>query len=362
MTFIIQDPYACYKHCWLSNAPRRWAWHNAHITKRIAKEQRITIPIKNRKPLKTGGSRKRPARPRTSLKEKISNLHLLLRVPSFSRWPLEVRFFCNDVYQVWQYLNERVDGSIRGGIKVLLDLEQLGEIINIGELPVSTQAKVKRKREALGKGGIGGLNVGYSELKSHIEKSIFFLAEDEAIKCAVCAKDLGPKTAMALSCPQENCRTASHMTCLATKFIEDEGAGAAVMPISGKCLGCKGELQWIDLMKELSLRLRGEKEVVQMMKKPKVPKTKNAAASRIEAHTVVEKDVDDPDEDLVDLRALDASDDSLPNDWQYQDDDGDGIMSVISGHSASSDGVEAANLTKRPSIAPKLPAVIEDSS
>lgn len=159
--------------------------------------------------------------------------------------------------------------------------------------------------------------------------------------------------------------TASHVTCLATKFIKDEGAGGAVTPISGRCPGCKSELQWIDLIKELSLRVRGEKEVAQIMKKPKElrvkkPIAKNATASQLEAQNVVEEDEANPNEDLVDanMRALNTSDGSLPDDWQYQDDDDDGRISVMSGHSALSDGMSP---TRRSSTTSKMPAVIEDS-
>lgn len=279
-----------------------------------------------------------------------------------------MRFFCEDVYGVWQLWNERASGSLRDGIKVLLDLKRPAEDTNDGEVSMSTHAKSKRKRDALGKGGIEGLDVGYSGLKNHVEKSIFFLTEDEALKCAICAQTLGPKTAMTLLCPQADCRTASHMACLATKFVEDEGAGAAIIPVSGRCPGCKEELQWIDLIKELSLRARGEKQIAQIMKKPKerkpkVPKTKKAAESNIDSHTVVEEFVADPDEDLVEseMRAPDASDESLPDDWEYQDDDDEDIMSVMSGHPALSDGVEATSPTKRSLTVPKLPAVIEDS-
>lgn len=367
--FMIQDPRIYCKHCSLSDGLDRWAWHNAHITRKIAEEQRITRPkTVKRKSRKTGLSRKRPVRPNMSLKDELSNLHLLLRVPSFSRWPLRVRFFCEDVYSVWQQCKQTASGSIRAGIKVLLDLKQPEEAASDGQLPMSKQAKGKRKREALGKGGIEGLDVGYSELKNYVEKSAFFLAENKTFECAVCGKNLCSEAAMVLICPQEDCKTTSHMTCLATKFIEDEGAGAAVTPISGRCPGCKEELQWIDLIKELSLRARGKNFIAQMIKKPKerntkVPKTKNAAASQIEAHTVVEEDVAETEEDLVeaDMRGLDASDESLPDDWQYQDEYDDDMISVSSGHSALSDGAETTSPAKRSSNAPKLPAVIEDS-
>ena len=348
--FRFQAPCTGSMHRLRSDRSRRWAWNNPHITKRIAPEQRISFP----KSPKKGSNRKKPVKPRMQIKDMLSNLHLLLRVPSFAGWPLQVRFFCEDVYGKWQQENQRVNATIRSGIKVILDLKKSKEVINHSEPAMSTKANGNCKRDALGKGGIEGLALGYSELKKHVEKSSFFLAKGEALKCAVCANSLGSKATMALVCPHKDCRTASHMTCLATKFIEDEGADAAVTPTSGRCPGCKVEFQWIDLIKELSLRARGQIEVAKIMKKPKERKTK-------QAHNFKE-DVADPDQDLVgfDLRVLDASDESLPDDWDYQDHD-DGMVSS-SGHSTFSYGAEAATTTiKRPSTAPKLPAVIEDS-
>ena len=358
----------CKQFLAFSDIPRRWAWNNPHITKKIAREQRLTHPAKNtKKGSKTDGTRKRPVKPPMLLLNKLSNLHLLLRVPSFSRWPLHVRFFCEDVYQDWQKWNERVDGSIRDGVNVLLDLKQPQSFINDGEDPNSTQAKGKRKRAALGQGGIEGLDTGYSELKKHVEKSTYYFAEDEALKCSVCANNLRPKTGMAIVCPQEHCRTASHMACLASKFIEEEGPGAIVTPISGRCPSCKEKFQWIDLIKELSLRVRSEKEVAKVTKKPKEhkttwPKTKMGEASQSRARTLGKDCLAKPDEDFVgaDMCALDASDESLPDDWQYQDEEDD-VVSVMSGNSALSDVAKAGSPTKRSSIASKLPAMIEDS-
>ena len=335
------------------------------MTKRIAQEQRISHPkVRTKESPKTGRVRKWLEKPPTSLTDKLANLHLLLRVPSFSRLPLQVRFFCEDAYQKWRECNKKVDDSIRGGIKVVLDLKVPEQIINDGEVIMSKHAKGKRKREAVGKGGIEGLDIGYSNLKNHIEKSICFLADYETLKCAVCAEKLDPRTAVALVCPRENCRAASHINCLATKFIKDEGAGSAITPISGRCPGCKKELQWIDLIKESSLRIRGEKEVAIITKKPKERKTKVPKmidmTPQPEAHLYDEDGEADPDEDPVaaEMRAMNASDDSLPDDWQYQIDDDESMVSVMSGHSAV---IVAANPPKLSSSAPKFPAVIEDS-
>ena len=370
IAFLFLYPCACSKHYSLPDAPCRWAWQNPHVTKRIPKEQRITKPVS--KSPKSKPTRRKPPRPPMLLKSRISNLHLLLRVPSFSRWPLQVRFYCQDVFEKWQHWNKTVDSSIRDGIKVSLDMKQSEESINTGDLPSSTQAKGQRNRETQGKGGVEGLDVGYSELKDHIEKSISCLAEHEAFKCAICAKEMGPKSVTALFCNRETCRTVSHLTCLATRFVEDEGANAAVTPVSGKCPGCKEELLWIDMVKELTLRLRGEGKVVQTMRKPrepsiKVPRPKvpknNAAVSQLEAHIVPKEDVTYSDEVLVEaeMRALDASDESLPDDWHYQVDDNDEIMTAMSSHVAHSDGVEVKKPNKGSSTSPKVPAVIEDS-
>lgn len=182
---------------------------------------------------------------------------------------------------MWQRWTGRVDGEIRSGIKIFLDAKQLVEVIDDGEIPMSTQAKGKRKREAIGKGGIEGLDVGYSELKDHVEKSIFLLAEDEVINCSICSEIIGSDTKMALVCPSDGCKAASHMSCLATRFMKDEGQHDSIMPTSGRCPRCKSELQWVDLVKEMSLRTNGEKEVAQLMKKPQEWNTKAQKRSRV---------------------------------------------------------------------------------
>src|SRR3954463_5640552 len=67
-------------------SPPRWAWQNTHLTRHIPEPQRLTearttVRISPR----SGKPRKRPARPRISLTDKLSNLHVLLRVKSFER-------------------------------------------------------------------------------------------------------------------------------------------------------------------------------------------------------------------------------------------------------------------------------------
>lgn len=268
---------------------------------------------------------------------------------------------------MWQLWSERVDASISSRIKILLDVKQHPKATEAGDAPMSTHAKGKQKREALGKGGVEGIDVGYSELKGHVEKSIFLLAGDEANNCAVCSRDMG-KSSMALICPQEGCRTASHVTCLAINFLKDEGHDASILPTSGRCPKCKSELQWVDLVKEMSLRMRGDKEVDQLMRKPKERKTKAAKSSKAMASLVASGNPENEDDgDLDDGPAEDAIyagaavDDVLPDDWLLQEDDDDDMMSVTSAASSLSDSMDAASPRKASVKVPRLPVVIEDS-
>ena len=339
-----------------------WAWHNAHITKKIAEEQRLTHPVtKTKRSKKPGQVTKRLGRPRTTLPQELSNLHLLLRVPGFTRWPLQVRFFCNDVYQAWQCLIERVGASLRGDLKVVLDIKQPEQLEEVQDVPLSTHAKGKRKREKLGKGGVEGLDVSYGGLKSYVEKSISLLTEGERIHCGICHEAMAPTAKMVLVCPHENCRMASHLDCLSHKFLSDSKKTMAVVPISGNCPGCNAELRWIDLVKEMSLRIRGEKEVGRLTKtsrarRPKTSKTTFSVASEVDTRDLGAED--NEEDDGIDPMAAET-DDSLPDGWHYQEDDD--LMSVASASSGISDDIETPSLSKPALKVPRLRVVIEDS-
>ncbi|KAL2040710.1 hypothetical protein N7G274_006689 [Stereocaulon virgatum] len=350
-----------------------WAWHNSHVTKKIAQEQRITIAETGEKvSRKTGRKRKRPVRPRTSLTEKLSNLHLLLRVPGFIRWPLHVRFFCEDVYQKWYRWDQTVDGTLRSGTKIILDVAQGIEAIEQGKGPRSLQVRGKRKRDVLGKGDIQGLNIGYGDLKAHVEKSIVLLAADEARSCVICARNFDVEKILALVCPQEACKAVFHLCCLAVKFLEDDSLGDPIIPTSGSCPECKAELRWIDLVKEMSLRARGEKEVAQLMKTPrdrnaKVAKMSKVAAVAASSPAEVNDNEDtnstDADEDIdKDIAVVaDIEDNPLPDDWQFQMDDDDDIASVTSATSNFSGREDTVSPSKVFAEAPILKTIIQDS-
>ena len=315
-----------------------WAWQNRHVTKRIADDDRITHPMESK-----SGKKKRPP---LKMPETLENLHILLRAPSLARWPLAVRFFSEDLYKDWQNLSVKCGHSIRNGISISLDQRQSVE--HDGES--SAQERVQWKREASGKGGVEALDLSYTHLKGHLEKSTFLLADDETVSCAICSEELGPQRRTALVCPEADCRTASHMSCLAEKFLKEDDSEASIVPISGKCPICHTEFAWIDFVKEMSLRAKGEKEVALLMKKPKSLKAKIAMTGPA-AGLVVDRDGSEGEDDQ------DPEDDILEEDWLPQDADDD-TASVTSTVPEVSDDKKAAR-THGPGQ--RLKVVIENS-
>ncbi|KAI9834572.1 MAG: hypothetical protein M1819_002948 [Sarea resinae] len=347
-----------------------WAWQNSHLTRHISTEERITTPRKTvRISPKTGRSRKRPARPRTSLTDHLGNLHLLLRAHTFSRWPLAVRFFSQDVFRVWERWSERVDGQIREGIAISLELgqePQNGQ--NFQEAPPSSQSIGKQDEATVEQQVLRSLDVGYGGLKPHLEKSLSLLAEGEGVNCKVCSNRIESKGGLALVCTQDHCRTASHLTCLASRFLEEEEVKGAVVPTEGHCPGCQTKLRWADLVKELALRTRGEKEVAKIMKKPRERRTKTGAKKKAS----VTQHTDSGDEDALDISLSELTEDQFlraakyaegvtedDDDWVYRENDDDDAISVTSAASEMSPVTTPSKRRRGPQPASHI--VIEDS-
>ena len=277
-----------------------------------------------------------------TLSNKLSNLHLLLRVSSFARWPLDVRFFSNEIYEAWLRYTSRSNIPIRSGITILCPQNS---------------------------GAIKDISVDYVHLKAQLEQSISSLADGKLAHCVVCAKVIEAPTAMAFICPQVGCRVVSHMKCLADKFIREEGQDGLV-PTTGSCPACKATLRWIDLVKELSLRARGEKVIAKLMRKPRrkraeVPDTGKLPTSKLMADTDTngELDDDDNDDDTDDtddeLCIEDVIDEPLLDEAGSRFEDcSDDIMSVTS---AASDISQSGTPAKAGKQTHRLEMVIEDS-
>ena len=149
------------------------------------------------------------------------------------------------------------------------------------------------------------------------------------------------------------------MTCLSEYFLKNEEG--SMIPIKGNCPGCKAELRWVDVVKELSLRMRGQKEVEKLLKIKRDRKGKTTVS-----HFVIEaSDVDDDEvseEDIYEeIKKLQETNPTggkmdIGDRWHVFDDSEDSDAgSVTSTASQSKKGVAKS------SEAGTLVTVIEDS-
>ena len=281
-----------------------WALHNPHLTRHIDHDKRISFAVTQIKTnRKTGRTRRKPARPTTSLLEKLSNLHLLLRAPYFSKWPLEVRFFSEDVFKSWQSWCGRVDEQVHPSIKVTLDLPKRHEIededITSGQKP-----KKRRKLDLIGQGGIEGIDPTYEPLQDVLHKGRFILDQGDGQQCTICSASLNLATELYTVCPRDRCHSLNHVRCMSQHFLGNETS--AVVPKVGTCPLCGGELQWLDLMKEVSVRGRNPKEVGKVLKKRQKLLAK---ANKDAPETDTDEDLDDESEVEQSLVAEEEHDD-----------------------------------------------------
>lgn len=253
----------------------RWAWQNAGDSRHIEPDEHETAhaagiridPRTGRE--KPRGRRRRSAR---SLTSRLADLHLLLRSTYFASWPLKVRFLSEDVYRVWQAWSERVDGLLPDHIEVVLDTTA-----------AALQDTTTTARQQINNDGgsrVQHLDIGYGGMKDYLEKSLFLLDDSERIYCGVCKERLSVNDDLIVVCSETGCRCASHLVCLSTKFLEEAKVPNQLVPTDGSCPACKRTVKWPLLMKELSLRTRGEKEIQSIFKKRRTTKATGNGSSQ----------------------------------------------------------------------------------
>ncbi|KAI1823002.1 hypothetical protein F4861DRAFT_352594 [Xylaria intraflava] len=221
-----------------------WALNNPHVSLHIPKASRITFATKKKR---RGG----PRRPPHSIISIISNMHLLLRVPSFARWPLKLHFFAPEVHKVWTGHCDAVDTPLRDSIPVYTDFRPSPTAIAAAEAPRPW--------------GIHALPLDYAPIKSYVEKTQSLYSFEREGDCVVCGESLAHGEGIYATCSNTGCEATGHVSCWSRHFL-GRNAREDVIPVSGRCPSCGGEMMWGDMMMETSLRLRGQNEVDKLLK------------------------------------------------------------------------------------------------
>lgn len=139
--------------------------------------------------------------------------------------------------------------------------------------PKKSQAEVIAPDASLT--GIYALDLGYSSLKPQIEKCQEVFDGKKSNECSICCTETPSTGFGTLVCPREGCRAASHLQCLSSAFLKAERQKMkdTIVPTSGNCPKCDAVLMWVDLVRDLSLRMRGEREIKAIFKPKRAKKT-----------------------------------------------------------------------------------------
>ena len=257
-----------------------WAWQNAYITRHIDRH----APDEAQKP--AASPTKRRSRPPMSLEARLKNLHNLLCAKSFARWPLNIRFFASDVFALWGKYTAKLPTELRKSISV--------QLTPAGPAVTTTNVTAAGDTTYTVPDAIREISVAYEDCKSHVEKAKRLLEGNQRHTCGLCRKSVDTLRSLVSVCPLHSCTTVSHLACLSAKFLAEEGDRSSIIPIEGRCPGCGSLLKWTTLMKELSLRTRGQAEVEALLK----PKRRRKGPNVLEAEAAPLQALDEDDEDL----------------------------------------------------------------
>lgn len=204
--------------------------------------------------------------------------------------------------------------------------------------------------------GIQALKVDYSDQKSHVEKAKEIVDFEREGSCAICERDLEHDGGVYAICPNSGCQSVSHLTCLSKYFLK--GDQDALVPISGKCPSCKADLKWVNIVKELTMRMRGQKEVEKLLKVKRARKGKAVKSSQAITESSDDDIDDDRDEELVfnDLRLGIQSADTGDS-WHVISDSDNSDAGSVTSNASYNKGASPY----RPRRPIGLKAVIEDS-
>jgi len=218
----------------------------------------------------------------------------------------------------------------------------------------SVEGVPRRKRRRVDREhGIGALPVTYSPEKARLEKASDIIGFEREGSCTVCKNDLEHDGGVYTICPSPGCESVTHITCLSKHFLASEPE--ALVPIKGTCPSCQTEVRWVEVVKELSLRMRGQKHVEKLLR-----------VKRVRKEAVEDCDVDEDDDEALEdaiyekLKSLKKSD---PEGKM----EGDQWNEAVSGDSDAGSVASAASVASLPKKTDGkgkkrvLPSVIEDS-
>lgn len=258
------------------------------------------------------------------------------------------------MYKSWLKWCKSAAEPVRENIKIIQDFPPAKDEVSDSE--GSPRAK-KRKLNH----GIQGLAVAYENEKAHVEKGRNIVDFEREGSCAICQHQLEHGDGIYTICPAPECESVTHLTCLSQHFLKDDDD--SLVPIKGRCPSCGTELRWVDVVKELTLRMRGQKEVDKLLKVKRARKGKGTASQAAIESSDEGSEMDEEaqrqefEDQLQELIDSDQERRKAVDEWHEIDDSDDSDTRSINSRT-SVPSKPAGTQAKK---AARLDAIIEDS-
>ena len=175
------------------------------------------------------------------------------------------------MYKEWQKWSSAANEPTRKDLPVVTDFTNSKVISGRNNSRQSTKndaqpASSEMLAPQTADAGIHRLPLDYEPIKEYVKKGKEVFDFEREGQCVVCRQALNPGGGLYALCTNEGCEGVGHLSCWSQHLLRSGGTDS-VLPIEGHCPSCNGSVHWGAMMKELTLRLRGGKEVEKLLKK-----------------------------------------------------------------------------------------------
>jgi len=203
-----------------------------------------------------------------------------------------------DVYAAWKKWCATANERLRTSLPVVTDFEcdAVSRTVEAGTTAAGAEEETsagegvegekEEQEQMVEPWGIHTLPVDYEPIKEYVAKCHDIFEFEREGDCVVCREALDAGNGLHAVCMNAGCEGVGHLECWSKHILASDnaetGLGSSILPIQGKCPKCGGMVEWVDMMKELTLRMRGGKEVDKLLKvkRKRVAKPKGSVVTK----------------------------------------------------------------------------------
>ncbi|CRK15600.1 hypothetical protein BN1723_010732 [Verticillium longisporum] len=177
-----------------------------------------------------------------------------------------LHFFVKTAHKAWEGSCAAAEKPVRKGLQILTDFGPGGTMATDAEAAGEAGESSTAAPGTDENWGVHALPLDHAPMKDFVEKGRSIVTFEREGACVVCKEPLEHGRGLHVICSNGSCEGAGHLSCWSRHLLAQESSEEAVLPVAGPCPCCRSEVRWDDLMRELSLRVRGEGEVDKLLK------------------------------------------------------------------------------------------------